>query len=124
MDFFLPALAGTVTGVITGFGIGGGTILILYLTLFAGLGQVESQGINLVYFIPSATAALVSHIKNKRVIWRAFLFAAGAGILTTIFGSMLASRLDVTLLRRIFGAFLIVVGISELFFKKGGKKRE
>lgn len=118
MRFFLPFIVGAVTGIITGFGIGGGTLLILYLTLFAGVGQVESQGINLVYFVPSAGAALISHIKNREIVWRAFLFSAGAGLITTVIGSILATKLDITLLRRFFGAFLIVVGVFQIFPKK------
>lgn len=118
MDFFVPLIIGAATGVITGFGIGGGTLLILYLTLFAGVGQMESQGINLVYFLPSAGAALVSHIKNREIVWRAFVFSTLSGVATTVMGSMLAARLDITLLRRFFGAFLIVVGLSQIFSKK------
>lgn len=118
MRFFLPFVVGAVTGIITGFGIGGGTLLILYLTLFAKVGQVESQGINLVYFVPSAGAALVSHIKNREIVWRAFFFSAGAGLITTVVGSLLASKIDIMLLRRFFGAFLIVVGVSQIFSKK------
>ncbi|MBR5543781.1 MAG: sulfite exporter TauE/SafE family protein [Oscillospiraceae bacterium] len=121
MGFIGDAFAGAITGVITGFGIGGGTLLILYLTLFGGFSQTESQGINLLYFIPSAGSSLVSHIKNRCIEWRAVIFATVAGCATTLLGSIVASKLDVTLLRRIFGAFLLCVGISELFFKKRKK---
>lgn len=117
LQFFLDALAGAVTGIITGFGIGGGTLLILYLTMFRDVAQLTAQGINLLYFIPTAGSALVSHIKNKRIDWRTVVFAASAGVITSVLASLLASRLDTELLRRFFGAFLIAVGISELFRK-------
>ena len=118
MQFIFDALAGAVTGVITGFGIGGGTLLILYLTMFRDTSQLAAQGINLLYFLPTAGCALVSHITNRRIEWRAVVFAAGAGVITTIIAAIFASKLDTTLLRRIFGAFLVVVGVSELLRKK------
>ena len=118
MEFFGGILAGAVTGIITGFGIGGGTLLILYLTMFGGLSQLEAQGINLLYFIPTAGSALISHIKNKRVNFRAVILSGAAGTLVAVFSSILASKMDITLLRRIFGGFLLLVGISELFAKK------
>ncbi|MBQ4545352.1 MAG: sulfite exporter TauE/SafE family protein [Oscillospiraceae bacterium] len=118
MEFVLNMLAGAVTGIITGFGVGGGTLLILYLTMFRGTSQLAAQGINLLYFIPTAGCALVSHIKNKRIVWRAVIFSASAGLVTTVIAAFIAARLDMTLLRRIFGGFLLLIGISELFNKQ------
>lgn len=124
MQFLFDMLAGAITGVITGFGIGGGTLLILYLTMFRDTSQLAAQGINLLYFIPTAGCALVSHIKNKRIVWRAVIFAAGAGVVTTILAALVAARIDMTLLRRIFGGFLIIVGLSELLNKNKGERTE
>lgn len=124
MEFVLNMLAGAVTGIITGFGVGGGTLLILYLTMFRGTSQLAAQGINLLYFIPTAGCALVSHIKNKRIVWRAVIFSASAGLVTTVIAAFIAARLDMTLLRRIFGGFLLFIGVSELFNKQNDKKTE
>ena len=63
-DWLLPLLAGTATGVLSGFGVGGGTLLLIYLTAFAGLPQEQAQGINLLYFLPAAAASLPAHAKN------------------------------------------------------------
>ena len=114
MQFFSDALAGAATGVITGFGIGGGTLLILWLTMVRKTDQLAAQGINLVYFLPSAVCALVSHIRNRRVLWRAVIFCTVAGVPATIFAALFAAEIDTSLLRRIFGGFLIIVGVSEL----------
>ncbi|MBQ2840363.1 MAG: sulfite exporter TauE/SafE family protein [Oscillospiraceae bacterium] len=124
MEFVLNMLAGAVTGIITGFGVGGGTLLILYLTMFRGTSQLAAQGINLLYFMPTAGCALVSHIKNKRIVWRAVIFSASAGLVTTVIAAFIAARLDMTLLRRIFGGFLLFIGVSELFNKQKDKKTE
>lgn len=114
MQFFLDMLAGFATGVITGFGIGGGTLLVLWLTMVRKTDQLAAQGINLLYFLPSAACALVSHIKNRRVVWRAVVFCTVAGAPATVFSALFAAGIDTSLLRRIFGGFLVVVGVSEL----------
>ena len=57
MNWLLSLLAGLATGVLSGFGVGGGTLLLLYMTGFAHLEQDLAQGINLLYFLPTAAAA-------------------------------------------------------------------
>ena len=122
MQFFLNVLAGAATGIITGFGIGGGTLLILWLTMVRGTDQLAAQGTNLLYFLPSAACALVSHIKNRCVLWRAVFFCTVAGVPVTVFAALFAAGIDTSLLRRIFGAFLIIVGVSELL--RGASKKK
>ena len=78
-QWLIPALAGAVTGVLSGFGVGGGTLLLIYMTAFAGVGQAAAQGINLLYFLPTAATALPSHIKNGYVVRWAALPAIAAG---------------------------------------------
>ena len=80
--WIIGLLAGLVTGVISGFGIGGGSLLILYLTTFAGMDQYTAGGLNLLYFLFCAPAALIYHIKNKLVEWRTALFCTLTGVLT------------------------------------------
>ena len=46
-EWLFPLLAGAATGVLSGFGVGGGTLLLVYMTVFAGLDQHLAQGINL-----------------------------------------------------------------------------
>ena len=113
----LAILVGAATGVLSGYGVGGGTLLLLYLTAFAQVPQAMAQGVNLVYFLPCSGAALWSHIKNGMVEKRAFLPAAIAGCLCTLPAAFFATAIDGTVLHRIFGSFLIVVGLRELFSK-------
>lgn len=118
MMWFFSALAGLLTGVLSGFGIGGGTLLILWLTLVTGMDQFRAGGVNLVYFVCCALPALFGHVKNGLVEKQAVLWAALAGVPSCIAAALLASVLDVTLLRRIFGVFLLLIGLRELFSKK------
>ncbi len=112
---FIVAL---ICGILSGFGIGGGTLLIIAMTSFLGVEQLSAQGINLLYFIPTAGASLIGHIKNKLINLEAFLWTAVPGTLATIISSIALSKFDKSISRKIFGGFLLFVGISELFRKE------
>ena len=111
-------LAGLLTGVLSGCGIGGGSLLVLWLTLFEGMPQFTAGGINLLYFLACAPAALVSHVKNRLIDRKAVLCCVPAGALTSLAAALLASHTDVSLLRRLFGVLLLVIGAKELFTKR------
>ena len=111
----MSALAGAVTGVLSGFGVGGGTLLLIYMTAFAGVEQHLAQGINPLYFLPTAATALPAHIKNGYVDKKTAMPAILAGLAGTAAAAWVATTLDVHLLRRVFGAFLIYIGVRELF---------
>lgn len=113
----LAFLCAAATGILSGCGIGGGTLLILILTLFCGASQSAAQAVNLSYFLTAAGAALWFHRKSGLIDWAAFLPAAIAGALTAALASWLAPRIDTVLLHRLFGGILCYVGIRELFTK-------
>lgn len=117
MSFLIALLAGTATGILSGFGVGGGTLLLLYMTAFAGVPQTTAQGINLLYFLPAAATALPAHLKNGYVEKAAALPAIVAGLAGTALAAWIATALDVELLHRCFGGFLLVIGIIELVRK-------
>ncbi|MBE6008432.1 MAG: sulfite exporter TauE/SafE family protein [Lachnospiraceae bacterium] len=121
-------LAGFLSGIISGMGIGGGAILIPVLTMVLGMGQKEAQFINLVYFIPTAVAALYKHSRNgnieKSVLKPLIIF----GVAGSAAGAFLASGAGDGALRVLFGIFLGVMGIFEIIKgirtknKKGDEK--
>ena len=117
-NWLTAVLAGTAAGVLSGFGIGGGTLLLLYLTAFAGVEQRLAQGINLLYFLPTAATALPSHIKNGFIDKQTVLPAILAGLAGTGLAAWCATALDVSLLRRLFGGYLLLIGLRELFGKR------
>ena len=116
-DWLIAALAGAVTGVLSGFGVGGGSLLLIYMTSFAGVPQNLAQGINLLYFLPAAAASLPAHVKNGYLEKAALLPAVAAGLAGTALAAWAATALDVELLRKCFGGFLLVVGLRELLRK-------
>ena len=115
MGWLLPLLAGAAAGILSGFGIGGGTLLLIWLTAFAGVPQNLAQGVNLLYFLPTAATALPAHIKNGYIDGKTVWPAALAGLAGTALAAWLATGLEVDLLRRCFGGFLLVIGLRELF---------
>ena len=112
----LSLLAGLVCGIISGFGIGGGSLLMVWMTAVVMTDQKIAQGINLLYFIPTSAAALFFHIKNKMIEWRVVLPAALFGCTAAILGSLCASILPVGLLHKLFGGFLCIAGIKEVLY--------
>lgn len=115
-------LAGLICGIFSGLGIGGGTLLMVWMTAVMGIDQRAAQGINLLYFLPTAICALIFHIKNRLICWRIVLPAAMAGSLCAIGSALLATTLDTSLLRRLFGGFLLLVGLRELFYCQRDRK--
>ena len=71
VDFFLAVLAGLICGVLSGFGIGGGSLLMVWLTALLSMDQRTAQGINLLYFLPAAGCSLIFHVKNRQIVWKA-----------------------------------------------------
>lgn len=116
-EWIIAALAGAATGVLSGFGVGGGSLLLIYMTSFAGVPQTLAQGVNLLYFLPAAATALPAHLKNGYVEKKALLPAITAGLVCSALAAWAATALDVEVLRKCFGGFLILIGLRELFQK-------
>lgn len=116
-EFWLPLLAGAVTGILSGFGVGGGTLLLVYMTAFAGVEQRLAQGINLLYFLPAALLSLPTHIKNGYIQRSVLVPAISAGLVCAALAAWIATGMDTALLKKLFGGFLVVIGVSELFGK-------
>ena len=114
----LAAGIGLATGILSGFGIGGGSLLMLWLTCVMGVGQRGAAGMNLLYFLACAPPALVSHWKNGLIDRCATLWCILAGIPLSVLGCVLAAQLDLSLIRRGFGVLLIGIGLRELFTKR------
>ena len=123
LNYFIAIAAGLVCGVLSGFGIGGGTLLMVWMTALMSMEQRMAQGVNLLYFLPAAAAALILHAKNRVHVWRAIIPAAIAGCATAALGALLAANVDTHLLRKLFGGFLVLVGLSEIF-QKGKKPKQ
>lgn len=119
----IPVIIGVISGIISGMGIGGGTILIPGLTIFMNVNQHNAQGVNLLYFIPTAVIALAVHFKNKAVDVKTAIPIMISGTAGAAGGAALAGIISASVLRKFFGVFLFAMGIYEIFKKKQQEKR-
>ncbi len=113
----IGGLAGLICGLLSGMGIGGGTLLMVWMTAVEGMSQEGAQGINLLYFLPTAAVSLYFHRKNRLLQPRVILPTAILGSLTAALTAWLVRDMDTDLLRKLFGGFLIPVGIRELCYR-------
>lgn len=120
-ELILLFLTGLFSGIISGMGIGGGTILIPALVLLVNPGQHIAQSVNLLFFIPTAIIALIVHIKKKRIDFKMAMPIILFGLAGAFAGSKLAMSLPGNSLKKWFGLFLLLMGIYELFIK--GRKK-
>lgn len=106
---------------LSGMGIGGGGLFVIYLSLFTATPQLTAQGINLLFFLLCASASLLFHLQKRKIYFVAVAIMAGAGILGTLLGSSLAEQIDENLLRKFFGIMLVIGGIITLKRSKSKK---
>jgi len=115
-------IAGFFTGVAASMGLGGGFVLIIYLTVFVGTEQIQAGGINLLFFLPIALISMFIHTKNKLVEWKLILPLCLSGAVGVLLGAFLLGVVNEGLLRKLFAGLLVLVGIREIFHKKVDKK--
>ena len=120
--FVLPFLCGLGAAVISAWGVGGGTLLLLVMTLFLGVDQRTAQGINLLFFLPTALSALLCHQKNSCLDTPTLRAAVPIAVPAALLGAWIAMAVDVEILRRPFGIYLLLSGISLLLPQKSAKK--
>lgn len=115
----LPAalVIGTVLGFLSGLGIGGGSLLILWLTLVLGTDQSTARLINLLFFVPSAIIACLFRLKQGSLRIRSVIPAVIAGCAAAACFAWLSPQLDVELLKKLFGFILLAAGLRELFYR-------
>ena len=117
LDFFIALFAAAFWGTLAGMGLGGGSLLILWLTAVQGLDPATARGINLVFFLPAALIATLSRIRKGSLPIQKVMPAVWAGILFATLFSLLSGLLDISLLQKLFGILLLITGLRELFYR-------
>ena len=111
-EFLIPLLCGLGASIISAWGVGGGTLLLLVMTLFLGVDQRTAQGINLLFFLPTAISALICHARSGFLDRPTLKSAIPIAVLAAAAGAWIATAIDVELLRKPFGVYLLLSGIS------------
>lgn len=117
-------LAAFFSGFAGSLGLGGGGVLVLYLVLSLGTEQIAAQGINLLFFIPCAALSTIVYSLKKLIDWKTVLAAAAGGLPGVFLGSWLITSIDPMWPGKIFGIFLLLTGVRELFSRSKETKKD
>ena len=125
----IETIIGLISGIVSGTGMGGGTILIFLLSFLLGVEQHVAQATNLIFFIPTSIVAIIVNIKNKNIDIKLAIIISIFGILGAIWGANIFIHTDVNLLKKFFGAFLAVIAMHEIYsiakqYKKDKKDKQ
>ena len=110
-------IVGTALGALAGLGIGGGSILILWLTLILDMPQSTARSINLLFFLPSALIACFFRWRQGLLAFKKVLPAIIAGCLSAGILSLISVSIDTELLKKPFGIILLITGLRELLYR-------
>lgn len=111
----IDSIIGFLAGFTGSLGLGGGGVLVMFLTAFMNVGQLKAQGINLIFFIPVGIFSIAMHARKRLIEWKTAIPAAVCGLIGAAAGSLIAGCLGAGIMRKIFGLMLLMMGIWELF---------
>lgn len=111
-------LIGTLLGFLTGLGVGGGSLLMMWLTLGMGTDPVTARGINLLFFLPSALVACGFRWRQGVLELRKVFPAIASGAAAAAVFSWIGLQITGDTLKKGFGVLLILTGLRELFYKQ------
>lgn len=124
MMFLVDLAAGAAIAALAGMGVGGGGLLVLYLVFVKGMGQTNSQGINLVFFVFASVSALFIHLKKRSIDVKKTVKLMCFGGLGAVAGGLVASFFEQNTVRKMFGWFLIISGLLGIFKKRKEKNKK
>ena len=116
--WIIPFLCGLGASVVSAWGVGGGTLLLLVMTLFLGVDQRTAQGINLLFFLPTAAGALVCHARNGCLDKPTLKAAVPVAVAAALAGAWISNAVDVEVLRKPFGVYLLLSGAGLVWPKR------
>ena len=108
-------IIGLISGIVTGTGMGGGTVLILLLIALMGIEQHIAQATNLIFFIPTTIVATIANLKNKLIDKKLAITISIFGVIGATLGAIASTKMNVKELRKYFGIFLAIVAIYEIY---------
>lgn len=122
MNFTIAVITSIIAGATAAMGLGGGSVLLLYLTVFIEMNQLEAQGINLIFFLPIAIIAVIVYCHRGVIKLKQLTPFIIAGIPSAVFFGYLVKFTAAGVLRKIFGILVFLFGIYQIFAKNKGAK--
>ena len=114
-SFPVTAIIGTILGFLSGIGIGGGSLLVLWLTAVLNTPPEMARSINLLFFLPAALIASFFRWRQGALNPKETLPAVLAGCISAALFSQVGTMINSDILKKLFGILLTVTGIRELF---------
>lgn len=109
-------------GFLSGIGVGGGSLLILWLTLVANMAHSTARNLNLLFFIPCAVISSIFRWRQGALNIRRILPAILFGCISAGIFSFLGRNMDTAVLKKLFGGLLLIIGLRELFYRPRNAK--
>ncbi len=109
--------------ILSGLGIGSGGLLVIWLTMIEGIDAETARGLNLLFFVFSASAALLVHLLKGRVKLRLVVILSLLACIGTLIGTYLGTLIDPLWLKRIFGGMLTLSGVYTLMGNLNGMRK-
>jgi len=122
--FIIDFIAGILISALAGLGVGGGGLLVIYLTMVKDVSQIEAQGINLLFFVLAGASSLIIHIKKRKLDLKNIIVMIIFGSVGALTGSLIANFTDGEIIKKIFGGFLLLSGLIELFSKSENSEND
>lgn len=113
----IALLAASILGFLTGLGIGGGSLLILWLTLVLDMDPASARGINLLFFLPAAAISCLFRFRQGKLDLKKALPGIVSGCAAAAIFSLIGAQLHIRVLKKLFGVLLLATGLRELFYR-------
>ena len=124
MNWLLSSIIAFASAAIASMGIGGGAVLLLFLTVFSDIPLATAQGINLLFFLPIGAVALLFHQKSGLLQIKKGVVCGLWGLPGVFLGVWVASRLESFVVSKLFAIFLFYLGLITFFCKNTKKPRK
>ena len=108
---------GTALGFLAGLGVGGGSLLILWLTLVRSMDSLQSRGVNLLFFLPCALITCFFRVRQGALPFMKLLPGILSGCLCAAVCSLIGARLEISILKKLFSGLLLITGVREILYK-------
>ena len=116
-------IVGALSGIIASMGLGGGFVLLIWLTLFQDTAQRTAQGINLLFFLPIAIISIIMHRRAGLIDKKLVMSLIPGGVIGAVLGTIGSQALGNELLRKLYAVFLLAFGLRELFRRTPAQKK-
>ena len=114
---------GVISGIVSGLGMGGGTILILFLSLFLDIEQHIAQATNVIFFVPTAITAILVNLRQRNINLKIGIPICLWGVIGAFIGAIISMQMNMKTLRKFFGGFIILIAIYQTYMYIKSKKR-